>query len=499
MSVSSANPLPPKPNLVRAFRGDLRAASPLHPLELTLVLIVSAHLVFLPWAIGSRMPWAQVVSLCFGVVALVVALWPRRYRGELAPEGNFTLHAWPRLLRYPLFWIGLVFLVYVLIQALNPAWERVSTPQVWYIQSIAHVEWLPSSVAAPFERMNAWRMLVIWTGVWTAACAIWTGFTRRSAVKAVLNTLIINGSLLALLGVLQKVTGATKFFWLVASPAGTFHSTFVYKNHAGAYLNIIFAFALGLAAWNHVRGLRRLERSTPAPVYLFAAILCGVCVFMSGSRASMLLLGGFILAGGLIYLVWRSRQSSSGGSPATSIIVATLAVGFIALAATYLNLQTSIDQIRNVFGSDRVASIESRIQAREATWELFRDDPITGWGAGSFRHAFPLHQQNYPDIYRPFGSVLFWDHAHNDYVQILAEVGILGVIPLLLTLGWFFRRLLRSGALTQPAFLLITLGLGLTLAHSWVDFPLSNAAIVTTFGLSWILLVRWTELERSRG
>ncbi len=448
---------------------------------------------------GARMPWAQLVSLGFGVLALIVSLWPRHYSGELAPEGNFKLHPWPRLLRFPLFWIGLVFLGYVLIQALNPAWERITTPQVWFIKSVDHVEWLPSSVTAPFERMNAWRMLAVWTGVWTAACAIWTGFTRRTAVQGVLNAVLINGSVLALIGILQKATGTPKMLWFMDPVAHYFHATFVYKNHAGAYFNIIFALAMGLAAWNHVRGLRRLERSTPAPVYLFAAILTGVSVFMSGSRTAMLLLGGFIVVGGLVYLIWRSRSQDSGGSTATSVIVATLAVGFIALAATYLNLQTSIEQIRNVFERDRFASVESRIQARNATWELFRDEPITGWGAGSFRHAFPIHQQNYPDIYRPFGTVMFWDHAHNDYMQILAEVGILGVIPLLLTLGWFFRRLLRAGALTHPGFLLITLGLGLTLAHAWVDFPLSNTAILTTFGLSWVMLVRWSELERSRG
>jgi O-antigen ligase len=498
VSSYSASPLPPKPDPVRAFRGEQRSSA-LHALELLLIVILSAHLIFVPWAIGSRMPWAQLVSCGFGVVALAVSLWSRRYCGELAPEGEFTLHMWPRLLKFPLFWIGLAFLGYVLTQALNPAWERIATPAVWFIKRIDHIEWLPSSVAAPFERMNAWRMLAVWTGVWASACAIWTGFTRRTSVQRVLNAVIINGSVLALIGILQKSTGTAKILWCIGSPAHYFHSTFVYKNHAGAYFNIIFTLSLGVAAWNHMRGLRRLERSTPAPVYLFAAIVSGVSVFMSGSRTAMILLASFIVVGGLIYLFWRSRSESSGGSTATSVLIATLAVGFVALAAVYLNLQTSIEQIRNVFERDRFSAVESRIHIRDATWELFRDESLTGWGAGSFRHTFPIHQQNYPEIYRPFGTVMNWEYAHNDFMQILAEVGILGVIPLLMSLGWFFRRLLRAKALSHPGFLLITIGLGLTMAHAWVDFPLSNTAILTTFGLSWVLLVRWAELERSRG
>jgi hypothetical protein len=38
-------------------------------------------------------------------------------------------------------------------------------------------------------------------------------------------------------------------------------------------------------------------------------------------------------------------------------------------------------------------------------------------------------------------------------------------------------------------------GLGLPLAHSWVDFPLYNASILTTFAAITVMLVRWAELE----
>ena len=127
---------------------------------------------------------------------------------------------------------------------------------------------------------------------------------------------------------------------------------------------------------------------------------------------------------------------------------------------------------------------------------MFRDQPLTGWGAGSFRHAFPIHQQNYPDIFRaPNRKFLVWDHAHNDYVQALAELGVIGFLFPVLGFFWFLYRLCRGGALAHPAFLLLTMGLGLTLAHAWVDFPLYNIAILTTFCAVWVLITRWAELE----
>ena len=444
------------------------------------------------------MPWAQVVSFGFGLVALLLALWPRLEDKPGSAGQTVKRWSWPRLLKFPIFWLGVVFFAYVIAQALNPAWKLVLTPQVMYLAKQDYITWLPSGVDAPFERMNAWRMLCVWGGAWMLACALWTGLTRRAAVLRLLNFLVIGGTLLALVSILQKMTGTQEILWFIPSPSPMFHGTFVYKNHAAAHLNLICAAALALATWHHVRGLRHLERSTPAPVYFFAAIVCGVAVFMSGSRAAMLLLGGFVIVGALAYFIWRGRSRGVIGGDAATGIGGTAFVCLVALAAYFLNLGTSIDQIRLLLDQKGKGTIEFRVMAREATMELVQDKPLIGWGAGSFRHVFPFKQQNYPPIYRAHVRVMFWDHAHNDPVQALAELGILGLLAPALGLGWLLIRLLRAGALGQPAFLLLAIGLGLALAHGWVDFPLYNPAIFTTFTALWIILVRWADLERSR-
>lgn len=485
-------------NLVQAFRGNPRESRSIHPLETALVVLAGLHLTFLPWCIGARMPWAQVVSLILGFSALILSLWPRREVDERKNGQTVRLRFWPRLLRFPLFWLGLIFFAYVATQALNPAWRWVSASQVWYLERLNPIEWLPSGVDAPFERMNAWRMLCIWGGAWSLACALWIGFTRRASVVRLLNLLVIGGTLIALIAILQKLTGTMKFLWIFDLQPHVSHATFVYKNHAAAYLNLIFAISVALAAWHHARGVRKLERSTPAPVYGFAAVIIGAAVFMSGSRAAMLLLGAYIAGGLITYLIWRSRARDASGNWLTSALGGAAIIIFIALTTYFLNLDKSVEQIRNAFTTGRYGTIEFRVMARDATLDLVKDQPLTGWGAGSFRHVFPFKQQAYPEIYRAGGQVFFWDHAHNDHVQALAELGILGMLAPMLGLGWLLIRLLRAGAPSQPAFVLLLIGLGLTLAHAWVDFPLYNPAILTTFVALWILLVRWADLERSR-
>jgi O-antigen ligase len=481
---------------VQTFRGEVRSSVPIHPLELALVVVACLHLCFLPWAMGTRAHWAQLISLGLAVPSFVLALWPRNYRGEFTQGSDFRLHTWPRLLRFPIFWGGLLFLGYILAAALNPAWEHVSTGIVWFIKSVpGHITWLPTSIDAPFERMNAWRVLVIMSSTWLLVCALWIGLTRRVSVHALLVVLVVNGSLLGLIAILQKMTEAKAMLWFIPPIAHHFHGTFVYKNHAGAYLNLILFLAFGLALWHHVRSLRRLERSSPAPVFAFAVIVLGASVVMSRSRAATLLLAGFLLITLIVYLVWRFRQRSSASNPVISTLLALGAVGLISAAAYFLNLDSSLDHFQRLLGADRKLSIDSRVMVRDATFELFRDQPATGWGPGSFRHAFPIHQQNYPDIFRLRGNVLFWDHAHNDWVQFLAEFGLIGAIFPVAALGWLIYRFCRLGALAHPAFLLLLLGFGLTLAHAWVDFPLSNTAIFTTFCTVWLLSLRWAELE----
>lgn len=504
--MSSASPRPrPRASagnekLIESFRGDPRAPIPLHALERGLVAVAALHLVFIAWALGGRAPWAQVVSLGIGLLALLLALVTRRYTGELAPQGQFRLVMWPRLVRFPVFWLGLVLFAYVLVQALNPSWTRVSAPPVWYIQSQEHVAWLPNGVDAPFERMNAWRMLCFWGGAWALGCALWTGVTRRAAVIALVNVLIVSAVVMAIVAIAGKISGATKIFWFIPAPAHYFHGAFVYKNHAGAYLNLMCGLTLATACWHYIRGIRRLERSTPAPVYLFCAIIIGVAVFMSRSRAAMLLFAIMVLLGLVLHFIWRGRVSEGN---TTSRWVGALmgfgAVAFVALAAYFLNLDSSIEQIRNVWEAGREAAIESRIHARDATLDMAEDKLALGWGAGSFRHVFPNFQQHYPEIWSVGRHVMFWDHAHNDYVQVLAELGVVGLLPVALALGWALVRLARLGVAGNPAFLLLLLGLCTTMAHAWVDMPLYNAGIFTTFAALWVVLLRWAEFDQGRG
>ena len=132
---------------------------PLHSQEIALVAITALHLSFLPWALGAMHPWSQLTSLALAVLGMLSALLPREDDTELndAPR----VRRWParQLFAFPVFWLGLLFLGYLVIQGLNPAWRFLSNEDTWWLEPVAHISWLPSSVDAPFVRANSWRTL----------------------------------------------------------------------------------------------------------------------------------------------------------------------------------------------------------------------------------------------------------------------------------------------------------------------------------------------------
>jgi O-antigen ligase len=120
------------------------------------------------------------------------------------------------------------------------------------------------------------------------------------------------------------------------------------------------------------------------------------------------------------------------------------------------------------------------------TVEMATQFPAVGTGFGTFAVAYPL--------YRSATVRYFYDHAHNDALQALAEGGIVGAVLLLLILIPLIRAVL--GALTGDAGLMavgIAAGLSALLLHGLVDFNFhipSNAALAAilagaVFGQRW--------------
>ena len=366
------------------------------------------------------------------------------------------------------------------------------------IDRVIPFDWLPPGVQVPFEKWGPWRVFMVFGAAWLTACAIWVGFTRRRTLQILVGVLAANGLLVALLGVAQRMTRTNLIYWNVDFPGAMTFGPFVYKNHGAGYLLLPLAAVCGLAGWFYLRGLRRLEKSNPSGVLAFAATFIAVAIVTSYARGATLTMLGYLLsciAGFVAHQLSLPKEHRK----TTILVVMILVFGYF--------LDTGLQALRAGEAWERMksgltrqdVSWESREWASAATWEMVKDHPITGAGAGSFQYVFPVYQHQDPRLVKsPDGRPMFWQQAHNDLLQFPAELGAIGCVLILVMLGWWLVELVRSYFWLNAFSLCLTVGLLALFLYSWFDFPFQCPAILVTWCVMWPVVTLWTQFEEQR-
>jgi hypothetical protein len=434
-----------------------------------------------------------MASLGLAATGMLFALLPRA--AEQGTEHGRS--GWSRLVRFPLFWFGLGLLTLVVIQGMNPAWTFRADAKGWWMQALTHKSWLPTGVEVPFERGGPWRALVVYGASWLTVCSIWVGFTRRRTIQILFLGLTINGLLLAILGIVQRVAGNGKVFWFVESANPTFFSSFIYKNHGGAYLVLTLAITCGLTGWYYLRGQRRLDKSNPSGVLAFVATCIAVSVLTSYARGATLTMLAFLVVCIGAFVIHQLRSKHGGRSPVVTLVLVVIFGFFLKTGLEALQSREAWDRLKQGV-TNQDTSLASRALATNAAKEMWRDYAVAGAGAGSFRFLFPIYQHRHPELLLLNGRPAYWEHAHNDLVQIPIELGLAGVILLAAAGIYCFVALTRSSFWLNPLAASIALGGGLICLYAWWDFPFQCPAILVTWCALWPAVTLWSKLEDQR-
>lgn len=436
--------------------------------------------------------WSQFISLLFSLAGFIVSMIPRhRSEDGFAP---FT-----RLRRFPVTWAGLLFLIYIVVQGLNPAWRYVYNTDSWWLEPVSHIAWLPSGMQVPFAQSSPWSALLIFGSLWLLVCSVWTGLTRRRSYWVLFTALAANAFLLAMLGILQQLTDAKRIFWSYLPSNGTFVASFIYRNHAGPYLNLMVALAVGLGCWHYERSQRRHEKSSPAAVLAFLAVFVAIMVIFSYSRASIGVLLVFCVS---IIITLAARRFFRKPGPTRNrmdlLVLVIVFSGFLGLCLVSLRMEKVWHRFAPI-ASEPTNSISTRTIARVASRDMLQERWFFGWGAGCFRYGFPLYAQKYPEIYYSSrGRQRFWEHAHDDLLEFPIEYGVLGLSPLVYILGGACWQLVRRRFWRNSVSLYLVLACLLTLSHAWVDFVFQNPAVLLTWCVLLVAAVRWVEMDQPR-
>ena len=309
-----------------------------------------------------------------------------------------------------------------------------------------------------------------------------TTMTTTRQIRRLVLTIIFTGTGVAFLALCQMLSKSDKIygFWQSQYKAGGYGGPFINANHLAGYLEMVIPLALGFllsrekpgivrAAKNWKQRLSLLESWLAKNVLLiFIIVLMSSALFISVSRGGIL---SFVFSLGLFSLLLGVQKSQQGKRK-----IILLISGLIFIFLLWMGVGPVVTKLATL-ANPRTASVE-RLQVWKDSLAIARDFPLVGVGLGNFQTIYPK--------YNTFISPNFWDHAHNDYVEMLADTGWVG---LLLFFGgiWFllFTTIKKWKQRRDPFLAGITLGCFIgaisLLCHCLVEFNLhipSNAFLL---------------------
>lgn len=403
--------------------------------------------IWAPLAFGSVEPWAvAVIEL---VVLALVLVWV--IGGTIA--GTYVVPSSPMQL------------------ALYGLAGLAAVQAIVSVGSLASVD--------PFASMRAVPVVLTMAAFFSV---VLVGLDSPSRLASALQAVFIAGFGLAVLALVQYLAHAQAIYGFRAA-RGDFFGPFVNKNHFAGLMEIWAPAGIGLVA----AGAVPKERW---PLFVFGTLIMGVAAVFSRSRGGMI-----ALAAEAVFFValWASSRRDLSRSRTLLLTLGGLALllGGIVLGVVWLGSDSIVDRLSTVPGE--ISSVESysRLALWRDTLAIIRAHPIFGAGIGAYATAYTLYSS------APGTAIVYY--AHNDYLQAIAEGGVVGGllgILLVVGLGTATFRSIRSGnAFVRGAALAAATGCFGLLVHSFVDFNLQIPSNALAFLFAAAIVVRAADLS----
>ena len=330
--------------------------------------------------------------------------------------------------------------------------------------------WQPISLA-PYD--TAATALTLLPPLAILAAMLWLKPSSSRGVAIMIIAATLAAVFLGALQVASSDGAASRWYFYPISNFGVATGFFANSNHMATLLLIAIPFvvALGTAAAQGTEDVRKRTAAIAIGGGGLAVVLVGLAI--NGSLAGFGLAPLVTVAS--ILLILRPRQAW--------LRTGALAVGVIGIAAFIALIATPLGDRFTSAGA--AASIATRHEMRVKTVEAIGTFGVAGSGLGTFRPVYAMFEN--PDTI----DRTYVNHAHNDYLELTLELGLPGILLVLLFGAWWVaasRQLLRSPAFDQYARAGM-IASAAVLIHSAVDFPLRTASISGLFAMCLALML----------
>ena len=328
--------------------------------------------------------------------------------------------------------------------------------------------------------------------IYFAATLVFTDTPHR--LRLLVRTIIVFGFLLAIFGLTQSFTSPNRVYWVRELAQATAFGPFINRHHFAGYMEMTVALPLGLLFAGSIAKEKRF-------IYLFAAGIMAVALVITNSRGGIISLIAEIFFLAAIGFRRKRKHRTEEGRPrgvASAALRAGLALVLIVGlfgAVVLLGGEAALSRVVGTVNLDDPTT--GRAHFWNVTVDIIKAHPVIGTGLGAFGVVYTGYDSR-NGLYR-------LEQAHNDYLQVLSDGGLVGAflglafVVMLFKIGFArresrddYRRGVAIGALA---------GCFAVLVHSFFDFTLhttSNALLFLVLAALATLDGRVEEIQARR-
>ena len=251
------------------------------------------------------------------------------------------------------------------------------------------------------------------------------GLGDRARIQWAVLGILVLGVFESLYGLFQLATGSnTILWWENPFSSNVVTGTFVNRNHLAGFLSMGLCLGIGYL-WGITGGSGRIRRGRRKKLlrermaglaetfgYRGALVTLALALMLAALLASASRGGVVSFVVGVVFMVGlilaRGFRSWKGFAIMAVLSVVMSYVGYVAA-----------DRLVGRLASFS-AGLEDRLAMARGAWTMAREFLVTGSGAGTFEYVFPRFQEVH------LSKIV--DHAHNDWVQVVAELGVPGFL-----------------------------------------------------------------------
>jgi O-antigen ligase len=307
----------------------------------------------------------------------------------------------------------------------------------------------------------------------------------KQKIRILLYVIVLSALAQAIYGAFMILSGTEYAFFIskadINSHIGSATGTFTNRDHLAGYLEMALALGIGYmlsmmkdggpsGGWKvWVRKWSDILLGSKARLRLILILLC-LGLVLTHSRGGNIGFFSSLPIAGVIFMLFARKKPR-----ATVIFLSSIILLDILLIGSWVGVSKVMTRLENTS-----IQTEQRDDVYAATLPMIQDYWLTGTGAGTYFETFPAYKTPVLSGY--------WIHAHNDYLEILAEQGVIGfgllaavVLFALFIIVQTLRRQRSSLALGMSFGSLM--GIIALLVHSAVDFNLQILANSSLFML----------------